>query len=222
MTQKSSLRVFFFGDSICFGQGISIHKGWVTRISASLSELGKAHGREITVINVSHSGNTTRQALERMPYDVQSQNPDGLIVQFGMNDCNYWETDRGNPRVSPRAFAANLNEIIARATTFGAQRVFLQTNHPTGRDHAPMQHAAITYQTSNAHYNQIIRQVASEQDGGVILNDIEAVFNQHTGGQRNQLCRLLQPDLLHLSEFGHDLYFKTVCPVIQNAILDIL
>jgi acyl-CoA thioesterase I len=222
VNRKPPLQIFFFGDSICFGKGISIHKGWVTRISASLSELGRNHGRDITVINVSHSGNTTRQALERMPYDVQSQNPDALIVQFGMNDCNYWETDRGNPRVRPQAFAANLEEIIARATTFGAQRIFLHTNHPTGRDLAPMKYAAITYQASNAHYNQIIRQVATSQNGRVILNDIETVFNERTGGRRIQLCSLLQPDLLHLSELGHDLYFQTVCPVIQTAILDIL
>jgi acyl-CoA thioesterase I len=222
MTRKTPLRVFFFGDSICFGQGISIHKGWVTRISASLSKLGEASGRDIMVINVSHSGNTTRQALERMPYDVQSQNPDAVIVQFGMNDCNYWETDRGNPRVSPRAFAANLEEIIKRAETFGARCIFLHTNHPTARDKTPMSHTTITYQGSNGRYNEIIRQVASDQDQQVILNDIEAAFHKHTGGRRDHLLRLLLPDLIHLSELGHDLYFQAVYPVIQEAILRVL
>jgi len=222
MKSLRQISIFFFGDSICFGQGISIHKGWVTRISASLSELGRLRQRDIVVINVSHSGTTTRQALERMPYDIQSQNPDALIVQFGMNDCNYWETDRGNPRVSPQAFAANLEEIITRATTFGARRILLHTNHPTGRDQSPMRHTTLTYQQSNAQYNRIIREVAGRQDGNVVLNDIEAVFNARIGGDRARLLELLLPDELHLSERGHDLYYETVYPVVKSGLLEII
>lgn len=222
MIKKHTLRVFFFGDSICFGQGISIHKGWVTRISASLSKLGHQYQRDIVVINVSHSGNTTRQALERMPYDVQSQNPDVLIVQFGMNDCNYWETDRGNPRVSPKAFAANLEEIINRGFTFGVKRIFLHTNHPTLRDSSPMHHTANTYQLENAHYNQLIRDVANGQDERVILIDIESIFTSFARGNRECLGELLLPDFLHLSEQGHDLYYDTVFPVIQREIQEII
>lgn len=216
------LRVFFFGDSICFGQGISIHKGWVTRISASLSDLGVEYHRDIVVINVSHSGNTTRQALERMPYDVQSQNPDALIVQFGLNDCNYWETDHGNPRVSPKAFAANLEEIITRAYTFGAKKVFLHTNHPTLRDHTPMHHTALTYQQENEHYNRLIRDVAKKQDDRVTLVDIESVFITNANGKRDCLKELLLPDQLHLSEQGHDLYYESAYPVIRRWILEVI
>src|SRR5438034_624703 len=95
------MHVLFFGDSICNGQGIAIHKGWVPRLSAGLSELAAAAGRDLVVINSAVNGRTTRQALETMPYEVQSQAPEVLVVQFGMNDCNIWQTDRGNPRVSP-------------------------------------------------------------------------------------------------------------------------
>lgn len=222
MSDLKPLRVFFFGDSICFGQGISIHKGWVTRISASLSELGLQYQRDIVVINVSHSGNTTRQALERMPYDVQSQNPDVLIVQFGMNDCNYWETDHGNPRVSPRAFAANLEEIIARGLAFGAKRIFLHTNHPTGRDRTPMHHTTLTYQENNRRYNELVREVARGQAECVVLNDIEAAFVAYTRGDRERLASMVLPDGLHLSEQGHDLYYDTVFPIIRNGILEMI
>lgn len=217
-------RVFFFGDSICFGQGISLHKGWVTRISAKLSHLGAAHGREIVVVNVSVSGNTTRQALERMPYDVQSQNPDAVIVQFGMNDCNYWETDKGNPRVSPDAFSANLREIIMRSVTFGAQKIFLHTNHPSARNEKPMAHASLTYQQSNSLYNELIRKVAETAGDIVILTDVEREFEKFIQGDEKRLHSLLlpEPDLLHLSEAGHDLYFKAVYPTIERSLLEIL
>src|SRR6267378_1663214 len=128
---REKINLAFFGDSICFGQGISIHKGWVPRISQKLETLGQSSGVEISVLNSSVNENTTRMALERMPYDIQSHPIDILFVQFGMNDCNYWLTDKGVPRVSPMAFEANLLEIIDRAQAIHVKKIFLSTNHPT-------------------------------------------------------------------------------------------
>jgi acyl-CoA thioesterase-1 len=220
---SGTVRVFFFGDSICFGQGVSIHKGWVPRISASLSDLARDYDREVIVINTSVNGNTTRQALERMPYDIQSQSPDILITHFGMNDCNYWETDRGNPRVSPKAFAANLEEIITRAFSFGTKKVLINTNHLTGRDQQEMASSGITYQESNERYNQIIREVvASVRDSRVVLTDVEKEFASFVNKSREKLLSLLLPDLLHLSVKGHDLYFQTVYPAVERAVLDLI
>lgn len=222
MNNSKSIKVFFFGDSICFGQGVSIHKGWVPRISANLSDIALERGCEVMINNASINGNTTRLALERMPYDIQSQEADLLITQFGMNDCNYWETDRGNPRVSPKAFAANLEEIIERAFTFGTKKVLINTNHPTGRDRQKMAHSDVTYQQSNEQYNQIIREVAARQDSRVILTDVEKQFLSRIKGEREKLLSLLLPDLLHLSESGHDLYFETVYPAVERAVLELI
>src|SRR5262249_48118231 len=154
MKARNQQRLIFFGDSICVGQGVSIHKGWVARLAAHISDIAEARGRDIVVINASINGNTTRQALERMPYDVQSHGVDYMIVQFGLNDCNYWESDRGIPRVSPKAFAANLDEIIARASIFGAIRIVVHTNHPTTRTENPFPHTTVTYEQSNRRYNE--------------------------------------------------------------------
>ncbi|MDQ3919767.1 MAG: GDSL-type esterase/lipase family protein [Acidobacteriota bacterium] len=222
MNSSSTIRVFFFGDSICFGQGVAIHRGWVTKISASLTEVGRQYGREITVTNASINGNTTRQALERMPYDIQSQAADILVTQFGMNDCNYWQTDGGNPRVSPKAFGANLEEIIARAFSFGAREVLLNTNHPTARDQELMPNAGVTYQQSNERYNQIIREVAAGFDERVTLIDVESIFKTCTENKREALLRLLLPDLLHLSETGHDIYFEAVYPKVLSAVMRLI
>jgi len=213
---KTPINVFFFGDSICFGQGISIHLGWVARMSARLHTLSEVYGHSITVTNASINGNTTRQALERMAYDVLSHGVDFMILQFGLNDCNYWVTDKGVPRVTPKAFEANLEEILQRATTFGARRIIMNTNHPTGRNKEIMKFTSITYDQSNHHYNEIIRKVASEHKKSVILNDIEKLFLEHIGREPSKLADLLLPDQIHPSIAGHDLYFQSISPILEK------
>lgn len=215
------MHVLFFGDSICNGQGIAIHKGWVPRLSASLSELAAAAGRELLVVNSAVNGRTTRQALETMPYEVQSQAPEVLVIQFGMNDCNIWQTDRGHPRVSPLAFEGNLREIVDRGLTFGAKAVFLHTNHPTSRDHTPLAHSTRTYEDQNRAYNEIVRRVAATSPPGVRLVDIAAAFDAATGGDRAAVRRYVLADGLHLSEEGHDLYFRTVYPALSECVREL-
>jgi len=216
------LRAVFFGDSICVGQGVSIHRGWVTRISERLSQFSKLFEREIVIVNASVNGNTTRQALERMPYDVQSHSVDVLIVQFGMNDCNIWQSDHGNPRVSPKAFAANLEEIVARGISFGAKAVLLHTNHPSGRDRDVMPFAKTTYEDQNRAYNEIIRTVARQNRSTVELIDVEQFFRDHLSSSHETIADLLLPDLLHLSERGHDIYFASIMPRLEQAVRMVL
>jgi acyl-CoA thioesterase I len=215
---KPNNRVVFFGDSICVGQGVSIHRGWVTRLAAHLEKRSTEGGIELVVVNASINGNTTRQALERMPYDVQSHGAGVLIIQFGMNDCNYWVTDGGVARVSPRAFAANLGEIVQRGIAFGARAVLLNTNHPTTRTREKLPSSSVTYEDSNRTYNQLIREVAEEFQQAAILTDVERAFRDHTGGREAELARLLLADGLHLSAEGHDLYYTLMAPSMDLAL----
>jgi len=224
MRPPDDIGVFFFGDSICIGQYVSIHKGWVTRISAALTEFGVEIGRTISVTNVSSSGRITREALERMPYEIQSQKPDVVLVQFGMNDCNYWESDNGLPRVSPKAFAANLEEIVDRLTAAGAKAVLLITNHLTARTTQSMRGCDISYQESNERYNELIRDVAANAADHVTLIDIEIVFKNYIKGDSERLHELLlpAPDSLHLSEKGHNIYYDAVLPLLKETVTDMV
>lgn len=227
MTVKRSgkskpIRFVFFGDSICVGQGISIHKGWVPRIAACLEDLAAKRGRELTVVNASINGNTTRLALERMPYDVQSHGVDIMLVQFGLNDCNHWASDNGLPRVSPKGFAANLEEIISRGRRFGAKSILVNTNHPTTRDRDVMPGSGATYQAHNQNYNAIVREFARKAGNDVTLNDIERVFLERTGGNEERLAELLLDDALHLSLKGHDIYFEVMRPQVLAVLEQVL
>jgi lysophospholipase L1-like esterase len=222
MNHHNPLRVTFFGDSICVGQGVSIYNGWVTRVAGRLERIAEDRNREIVVTNASVNGNTTRQALERMPYDVQSHGVDILIVQFGMNDCNYWQTDKGLPRVSPAGFAANLVEIIDRGRAFGANWIFLHNNHPTTRDHELIPGAPKTYEESNREYNAIVRRIAAEAANDVVFIDIEASFKDVAGDDRERLASLLLADGLHLSRKGHDVYFDVIADKIERCAIEAL
>jgi lysophospholipase L1-like esterase len=215
------MRFVFFGDSICFGQCISPHLTWVSRISAELHrEAGK---RDITIINSSVNGNTTRLALERVGNDLQLQRPDIVLVQFGLNDCNCWMSDEGHPRVSLQAYAANLTEIVERARLFGSNTILLVTNHLT-QPNGPVENkqaarAKGTYRARIREYNKTMRQVA--QSTGNLLIDIERAWiegpEQIGGGEA-----MLAPDGLHLSLEGHDFYFGVVNPICLNAVRQFL
>jgi lysophospholipase L1-like esterase len=217
--RSGPIRVVFFGDSICVGQGVSIHQGWVTRLAARIEDISRDKDREILVVNASANGNTTRQALERMPYEVQSQGVDYLLVQFGLNDCNHWQTDRGLPRVSLRAFEANLDEILERAFRFGARRAILNTNHPTVRTKTPMLETSLTYEDSNRAYNEAIRTVAGRWADRVDLNDVECHIRALANRGEVRIGDLLQPDGLHLSVRGHEVYFSLVCPLLERLLV---
>ena len=214
------IRIIFFGDSICVGQNVSIHNGWITRLSAHIEEVSRKLDRRITVMNASANGRTTRQALEVMPYEVQSHQPDILLVQYGMNDCNYWESDLGLPRVSIDAFRANLMEIIMRGFVSGARTIFLNTNHPTCRTEPFKHHPAMTYEASNRAYNEVIREVANAADDQVRLTDIEIEFQRHCEAQEVPVSSLQldPPDNIHLNENGHSLYYDTLRTPIEEVI----
>jgi acyl-CoA thioesterase-1 len=216
-SQNAPIKVTFFGDSTCVGQGVSIYQGWVTKIAKYFDEYGQKINRNILVSNSSINGRTSRQALEDMPYHIQSQGVDILVVQFGLNDCNYWATDRGLPRVSLTGFLENLLEIISRGERFGAYRILLNNNHPTSRDKEIMAGTTMTYETSNAIYNAGIRKLAANLPPFICFQDVESFFKASINEQQ-PVEKFLLADGLHPSIEGHEQYFRLMCPVIQDAV----
>ncbi len=167
------------GDSITYGQHVSRDKAW--------PELIQDHD----IISAGIPSDTTRLALERFPRDVQERLPAGVVIQFGHNDANRWQTDRGLPRVSVKAFAANLEEMVTRCRVFEAYPM-LCTITPSRRS---KEHALdVTY------YDKVLRDTALVI--GVQLIDVRAAFGDADG--------LLLDDGLHLSVKGHEVYAAAV------------
>lgn len=212
------LRVTFFGDSICVGQGVSLYKGWVTRVAKLLDRYARTSKREILITNSSVNGRTTRQALEDMPYHIQKQGVDVLIVQFGFNDCNYWESDKGLPRVTLGAFRENLLEILSRGQMAGARAIFLNSNHPTTRSESALPHTTLTYEDSNHIYNNEIKTLAAQLTNIIYFQNIYDHFLDMCRSADREMGDYLLLDGLHLSEAGHEEYYKFLAPRILRVV----
>lgn len=179
--------LFFVGDSISYGQLVSVEKTWVYMVANWLNR----DEMKFIIQNSSIMGNTTREALQRLYNDALYRSASVIYYQFGMNDCNMWDTDKGLPRVSPKTFEANLEELISRARAYKAY-VLLGTNHPSNK--------SSEYDERNKRYNEIIRSVCVNNNVGLI--DHETYWHNI-----NHLEYLL-PDGIHLNEKGHKLYFE--------------
>lgn len=203
-------KFYIFGDSICFGQHVSLHDTWAVRISSYIST---AIYPTCVVQNASINGNTTDMAMIRFEQDILSHRPDFLMIQFGMNDCNYWETDGGKPRVEPVIFRSNLMKMVSDAVEHGVKHIFLNTNHPSRKGefrHVP----GLLYEDSNAFYNHIIRDVCKELlelKFAISLIDIEKEFTRYLELNKDlRLSDLLLQDGIHLSRRGHDFYYQVI------------
>tara|TARA_Y100000991_G_C21954267_1_gene341303 strand:- start:638 stop:1306 length:669 start_codon:yes stop_codon:yes gene_type:complete len=207
----STYKVYIFGDSIGFGQLITPSLTWVNDLSNKLIKLKK--DKEIILQNPSINGCTTRQALERIYYDCTSHKPDLVLVQFGLNDCNYWDTDYKLPRVLPNAFMENLKEILLKIEACGTTKLFLNTNHPTNKGYIGKS-KNINYEESNRKYNHCIREVYKHlkiKNLDIDIIDIEEKWDQILKNNNNIIIDdFLLPDGVHLNLEGHNLYKKIV------------
>jgi acyl-CoA thioesterase I len=149
---------------------------------------------------------------------VQSRGIDLMVLQFGLNDCNYWVTDRGLPRVGERGFVANLQEIIDRVLWFGGRRVLLLTNHPVKKVLEKHAFFATTYIESSRRYNELIRDVARNAPPELRLVDIEEEWDRRIKERQIQLDQMILGDGIHLSAKGHLLYYEIVAPYFLDAV----
>jgi len=210
-----SLKLYFFGDSICVGQYVSVHKTWVSKISQKLEDDLK---NKVIAINASVNGNTTRMALERMHYDVLSHKPDILFIQFGMNDCNIWATDKGCERVSVDAYFMNIKEMILKARSAGVKKIIINTNHSSSLSKSLLPGTNVSYEENNFVYYGKLKKLKKLNFDEILLIDVR----EHLENKKILPSQFLLKDGVHLNEFGHCLYFEYVYPHVKEAIKRIM
>lgn len=175
------MKIVAFGDSITYGDTGDHQEPHPRRWTTLLAE---KTGHE--VVNRGVNGDTTRLALERFPRDVQESGADVVLIQFGYNDCNHWDTDHGLPRVSLGAFRENLEEMVARARQFNIHPFVL-----------PMHHSSrIGYQVWQADYVTVAQDMARKSNSRTWF----------LGHGDFPSFKLDLPDGLHLSEADNEKY----------------
>ena len=121
-----------------------------------------------------------------------------------MNDCNYWTSDKGLPRVSKESYRANLNEMITRAKVFNIKKIiFIGSDAVTKKITS-----RLTLEESRREYNEIFKEVA--QNRQITYIDIESQFDYNN--------EYLLEDGIHLSEKGHIKYAEIIEPFIRNVL----
>jgi len=208
-----AITVIFFGDSITEGQYVDPALRWTNLLADQFTRAYLDTPVSINFLNKGISGETSRQGLERFARDVQQNQPDIMTLEFGLNDCNCWISDRGYPRNPLPVYRANMVEMIERARLFGAREVIMQTNHETLKRKIMLSGESL--ETARKRYNETQREIAAEH--GVTLCDIERGFGPMTDAQLEESL-LAYPDHLHLSMAGHVRYAQTIKPYLERAL----
>jgi lysophospholipase L1-like esterase len=207
---SQTLTLLYMGDSITYGQHLDPSLRWTSLVDARIRE--SFTDIALLSFNSGVSGDTSRMALERFPSDAQDLAPAVATLQFGLNDCNCWKTDRGLPRVSERAFVANLIEMVTRLRQFATSEIILATNHRTlRRTTLPSGHV---YEDANGRYSELIREAAFEAEA--TLCDVREAFLPFDDRELAELL-LPYPDQLHLSAQGNSVYADAIWPFVLRA-----
>jgi lysophospholipase L1-like esterase len=212
------VKIYIFGDSICVGQHVDVSETWPSLLSQWLKLEFKGMGRShVCLSNRSINGNTTWDALGRIQFEVLAHKPDLVFMQFGLNDCNVWDSGNGLERVLPATFRANLGELIERLIAVGVKSIIVNTNHPTTKlQILPRSVPEKTYEGNNSIYNDIIRDVSNHYWGRIEFYDINTKMKDEISADDMQ--NYLLPDKIHLSALGHKFYFKALRGLFYNKV----
>ncbi len=103
---------------VAFGDSLTERTGYVNMLYGYLGN---------QVINAGIGGNTTIHAKSRFDVDVIDQNPDVVIICFGMNDqATVISTKK--PNVSLETYTQNLREFASTLTQKGVDVIFMTPN----------------------------------------------------------------------------------------------
>lgn len=211
-------KFYCFGDSISFGQHITLHKTWTSKLSQQLDE--EILDREIIFSNPSVNGNTTKMALDRLQYDVLNHKPNHILIQFGLNDCNYWEDSFGFPRTEKNDFFKNIFNIIKKVSSIKVSNIFLCTIHPTNKGIIKIGEKKIPYDKIQKEYSAIIKDIyfKFKNQYPLTLLDLQQYFESNEQFTKNNVHLL--NDGIHLSHYGHKLYSNYVIPNVIQVLKD--
>ena len=161
-------KLLILGDSISAGFGIKESQNWTTLLKSSFSKEGKS----LKIINSSISGDTTSGGLSRISRDLNTYEPDFVLVELGGNDAL-----RGYP-IS--RIKQNLLKIVSIISNNQSIAIIMQIKIPPNYGKKYIEA-----------FENIYSEVASETDAKLISFMLENVALKED---------LMQPDGIHPNE----------------------
>ena len=119
--------ITIFGDSITFGVGDNINRGWCDRLKKYFENGGQYH----YLYNLGISGNTTDDILKRFDVETKArvkfkrdQDRNVIIVAIGANDSKMLG-EKKTPKIEFDIFSNNIQALIDKAKSFTKEVVFI-------------------------------------------------------------------------------------------------
>jgi len=175
----SGSTVLALGDSLTAGAGVSPEQAWPDLLAGRTGW---------TVVNGGVNGNTSADALKRLPALLEEHKPVLVLVTLGGNDMLR--------RVAQQETAANLGKILERIKAHGAQAVLLATPQPS----------AISAVFQNLSPPEFYQQVAEQHRVPLIEDAIPEVLSDPQ----------LKGDPLHPNAAGHALLAEKIYAALKS------
>lgn len=206
------MRILVFGDSIAAGAFDTESNGWVSLLAMYQYQriLDSKWTEGDSVVNVSVSGDTTADLLQRIDSDLASrkwqEESFAAILAIGTNDA---AKVSGNNQVVFEEFTRNvvslvstLQEKSSRVIMLGLPPVYEKLSSPWCFDTtADWQNAELT------RYDAELKRIAAEE--GVLFVPLQDILDRYSGQHL--------PEGLHPNAEGHRLIFERVKGVLEKA-----
>lgn len=175
--------VLIVGDSISAGFGLDTSRGWVALLEQRLH----ARKPQSAVVNASITGDTSANALARLPALLAQHSPQLVVLELGGNDGL-----RGQP---PAQLQQNLSQMIDSARASGAKVLLLGMRLPP--NYGPRYTQA---------FAQVFTHVADEKKVPAVPFMLEGV-----GG----VPALMQADGIHPNQAAQQRLLDNVWPALE-------
>ncbi len=219
---------------VAFGDSTTAPRSGASEVYADIlrNELPD-YGIAADVINAGVSGNTTNHAIARMSADVREQDPDLVIIQFGINDSmvDAW-SGATTSRVSLSTYRDNLISMVRTLQADGAEIILMTANAMAWTDTlreyygGPPYNEASPYDTDDpiglnvtlVDYVQATREIAAQEQTGLV--DVYQMYLDYEAVPGQSLADLLL-DGMHPNDRGHrlvgDALLSAIVPVPEPA-----
>jgi lysophospholipase L1-like esterase len=211
------LKIVAFGDSTTAPR---------TNVVTYSEVLAKRFGHSAQVVNKGVGLNTTALALVRFKHDVLDEQPDVVIIQFGINDAaiDVWKTPaQTSPRVAIADYEANVRTFVGKLRATGAKVILMTPNQMRwtpkllelyGRPpYDPKDERGFNLMLKN--YAEVVRSVAREE--GTALVDVFAMYEAWET-KNGESCAELLLDGMHPNSRGHGLVADVLYDHIDAAL----